>query len=425
MNIDKIESELNNFDAEIRKTAVCEVNRLMKNGDIKVKKENNNHNMHCHTFFSYNGYGYSPSYIAYLAKKEGWFAAGIVDFDVLDAVDEFLDACKILGVRGVCGLETRAFIKEFSDREINSPGEPGITYHMGIGFTHQNTASVNKNTAAFLQSMKQNAQNRTRDMVNKVNAFLRPVELDFDKDAIPLTPDGNVTERHICQSYENKAAQIFPDMTQRAEFWSEKLGITIEESTQIITDSVKLQGKIRSKTMKSGGVGYVKPSEKTFPLIQDVNQFILASGAIPTITWLNGLSDGEKAIEELLDLQQKFGGAALNIVPDRNWNISDPEEKSEKLAELAKIIELCEIRNLPIIVGTEMNAPGLKIVDSFDTEELQEYTQIFKEGAAIIYAHTIMQAQGKGYLSDWAKSEFASIADKNAYFAEIGKNAVV
>jgi hypothetical protein len=51
---------------------------------------------------------------------------GIVDFDVLDGVDEFLDACELVGVRGSAGIETRVFLPEFATREINSPGEPGV-----------------------------------------------------------------------------------------------------------------------------------------------------------------------------------------------------------------------------------------------------------------------------------------------------------
>ncbi len=69
------------------------------------------------------------------AGSAGFAAVGIVDFDVLDAVDEFLAACDVVGVRGSAGIETRVFIPEFATREINSPGEPGVYYHMGIGFT--------------------------------------------------------------------------------------------------------------------------------------------------------------------------------------------------------------------------------------------------------------------------------------------------
>ena len=34
----------------------------------------------------------------------------------------------------------------------------------------------------------------------------------------------------------------------------------------------------------------------SFPLMADTNRFILAAGAIPTLTWLDGTSDVEKAI---------------------------------------------------------------------------------------------------------------------------------
>ena len=60
--------------------------------------------------------------------------AGVVDFDVLDALEEFLGAAKILGLKACAGLETRVFVPEFADKVINSPGEPGISYHMGVGF---------------------------------------------------------------------------------------------------------------------------------------------------------------------------------------------------------------------------------------------------------------------------------------------------
>ena len=39
-------------------------------------------NMHLHTFFSYNGEGWSPSRIAYEMKKLGLYSAAICDFDV-------------------------------------------------------------------------------------------------------------------------------------------------------------------------------------------------------------------------------------------------------------------------------------------------------------------------------------------------------
>lgn len=73
-------------------------------------------NLHCHTFFSFNAYGYSPTGLAWLARQCGFKALGIVDFDVLDGVEEFLNACELLGVRGSAGMETR----------VSSPNFPAV-----------------------------------------------------------------------------------------------------------------------------------------------------------------------------------------------------------------------------------------------------------------------------------------------------------
>ncbi len=412
--ITKFEQGLYDFDPKIRKNAILELEELVKSGEIQPKTANKDLNLHCHTFYSYNGYGYSPSYLAWLGKKDGMFALGIVDFDVLDGVDEFLAACERLGIRGVCGLETRVFIPELAEHEINSPGEPGISYHMGIGFT---SCEVPETAKDFLKLMRDQAAARTRGIVERVNPFLAPVELDYATDVVPLTPAGNATERHVCQAYYEKAVKVIPDAAKRAEFWAEKLETPIEKITAILDDPVELQGLIRKKTMKSGGVGYVKPDPAAFPLLKDMNKFVLECGAIPVITWLNGESGGEAAPDKLVELHIAQGAAALNIIPDRNWNFSDPEERKRKVHELNRIIAAAKARDLPIIVGTEMNAPGQKHVDDFGCDALAPYHQDFIDGAAIISAHTILQPQGKGYLSKWAAEKFDTVAEKNKWFA--------
>ena len=103
---------------------------------------------------------------------------GIVDFDVLDAVDEFLDACDLVGVRGSAGIETRVFVPEFATREINSPGEPGIDYHMGIGFT---SSTVPPEAAGILADMRERARQRNLDIIQRVNAYLDPVTIDYER----------------------------------------------------------------------------------------------------------------------------------------------------------------------------------------------------------------------------------------------------
>ena len=120
---DLIKNQLNSFDPAQRLAAL----ELMR-------KKYCAFNMHCHSFYSYNGYGYSPAMLVSLAKELNWRGLMLVDFDVLDGVDEFLSAAKYLGVKAAAGMETRVFVPELADKEINSPGEPGIAYHLGCGF---------------------------------------------------------------------------------------------------------------------------------------------------------------------------------------------------------------------------------------------------------------------------------------------------
>ncbi len=225
--------------------------------------------MHCHTFFSYNAYGYSPSGLAWLAKKNGYAAIGIVDFDVLDGVDEFLDACELLGVRGSAGIETRVFVPEFATREINSPGEPGVYYHMGIGFTSGN---VPPEVAPILASMRERAARRNRAMLERINAHLAPLEIDYEADVLPLTPSGNATERHMLAAYLAAAERRFPAADDRAAFWAGKLSLAPEQVAAALQDDAKFSNLVRGKLMKQGGVGYVKPSPDSFPTLDEVNR---------------------------------------------------------------------------------------------------------------------------------------------------------
>ena len=376
-------------------------------------------NLHCHTFFSFNAYGHSPTSLAWLAKKRGFAAVGIVDFDVLDAVDEFLAACDLVGVRGSAGIETRVFIPEFATREINSPGEPGIYYHMGIGFT---SGTVPPEAAPTLAAMRARADRRNREMAAKVNAYLDPVVIDYERDVLPLTPAGNVTERHMLLAYIRAADRAFGSSdTQKTSFWAEKLVVPGEQIAAMIGDYAKFSNLVRGKLMKRGGVGYIQPSPEAFPTVAEFHAMIIACGALPCATWLDGTTAGEQAIDELVDLLIGKGAVALNIIPDRNWNIADPQTRQLKVNKLHEIVRIAAARDLPINVGTEMNAPGNKLVDDFDVPEMAPLKQAFVDGAHFIYGHTVMQrALGLGYQSAWAEANLLTRRERNDFYTTVG-----
>ncbi len=415
-SIESLELSLDDFDPARRAAALDALIGAAERGEVALPAQGRAHNLHSHTFFSFNGYGYSPSGFAWRARRAGLFAAGIVDFDVLDGVDEFLAAAGRLGLRACAGIETRVFIPEFDGREINSPGEPGIAYHMGVGFGSSRAAQPE-----MLDGFKASAQERNRGVVERVNAFLDPVRVDYVRDVLPLTPKGNATERHLCAAYDFAAQRAIPEADARAAFWSGKLGRPAGEIERLFASPPDFQALIRAKTMKQGGPGYVPARSDAFPLLVDVNRFTLACGAIPTIAWLDGCSAGEAALDELFAVHHAAGSAALNIIPERNWNIADPGQRRTKVANLHAVVEAARKNHFPVIVGTEMNAHGQRFVDDFDAPELAPFLDDFEKGAYIVHGHTRLLAAGLGYTSVWAARHFAGPAEKNEFYAEAGR----
>lgn len=412
-----LEQQLNDFNPRVRWDALERLWDLARAGDIELPEPGKAVNLHCHTFFSFNGYGQSPPSVAWKARCAGLAAVGLVDFDVLDGVDEFLDACRLLGLRACAGLETRVFLPEFANREINSPGEPGIAYHIGAGFTETGLTRP-----GLLPQLKETAQKRNQKMLERINPHMGPVTLDYEGDVLPLTPQGNATERHLCIAFDRKACEVMPDDDVRATFWAGKLGGDADRIKEMFADPPVFHAFFRSKVMKAGGIGYVRPQGPDFPDFKSVTEFILDSGAIPTYGWLDGTSTGEKDIEELLDCVMATGVAAINIIPDRNWNIKDPEVKARKVAELHRVVSLAQNRNLPILVGTEINAYGQRFVDDFKAPEMAPLVEPALEAALILHGHTVLQGrQGMGYTSAWADSRFDSVREKNLFYRMVGE----
>ncbi len=370
-------------------------------------------NLHCHTFFSYNTYGYSPTKIAWLGRKLGWAAAGIADFDVLDGVEEFLSASAALNLKASAGMETRVYVPEFADFVINSPGEPGISYHMGVGFPTSELEPCSRDFVARLRGL---SEDRNRGLVERVNRYLSPVTLDYDRDVLPLTPSGNATERHICLAYARKASSLLQDRERLSRFWAEKLGT--EADALDLPEGPDLQSLIRLKTMKHGGVGYVQPDTGSFPRLEETNRWILDAGGIPVQTWLDGTSEGEQRMRELLEVGMSTGVAAINVIPDRTYGTGAGDEKP---ANLRRVLGLAAELSLLVVVGTEMNSPGQRLADDFESPELRDFVPLFLESAYAIYAHSVLQRRAKlGYGSDWAGQRFPYLASRKQFFRRVG-----
>ncbi|NLC55771.1 MAG: hypothetical protein GX774_02910 [Armatimonadetes bacterium] len=372
-----------------------------------------NVNLHFHSFFSYNAAGWSPSHIAWAAHRAGLYAAGLCDFDVLDGLEEFLQAGELLGLRCTVNLETRVYLKEYAEAEITSPGEPGVTYIMGAGFAHLPAAGTEQ--AAGLADYRARAQARNLDLVARINPHVPAIALEYERDVLPLTPQGAPTERHIVKAYLNRSQAVYGTPERVAAFWAEILGKPAAD-VQAMLGTPKMEEAVRSRLVKRGGLGYVQPSVDTFPPADDFIAWVTACGAIPMITWLDGTTDGEKDGRALLECLCAKGARALNIIPDRNWNLADADARAVKVANLRAIVAAADDLGLPINIGTEMNRDGLPFVDDLSGPVLREFKESFLRGAQILVGHSILlRYAGVSYTT----SE-EPLPARNAFFASVG-----
>ncbi len=419
MNNNKSLSKLNDFNAATRRKT------LEKLAERDSKEHNQPGpregwvNMHCHTFFSFNAYGYSPSRFAWEAHKEKLEAAGIVDFDCLEGTEEFLNAGKLLKLKSTAGFETRAFIPEYKNSVINSPKEPGVFYFSAAGFV--SSELPHPRAAQTLESMRRLARERNISMMHKINDYLDDVAVDYENDILPRTPAGNATERHMLSAYEEKARNVFPDADRLIDFWAAKLKESKDNIVELIDSPLSLKALIRKKLMKHGGVGYVQPDSSSFPDFQQVVDMSLQSGAIPSACWLDGSSEGESDARKHLEFMKEKGCAGVTIIPDRNWNVP-AEEKEEKIARLNEVVEVGKELDMIFLVGTEMNKNGNKFVDDFDAPALSPHVDTFRKGALAAWGHTLLQmCCGIGMCGEWSQKHFGeNYAQRNQFFAQIG-----
>lgn len=411
---DAIIEKLDSFDPAERDAAVRTLAR-----ETRFPPAGGLFNLHCHSFYSYNAHGWSPSRIAYECRMRGLYAAGLCDFDVLDGLEEFFRAGDLFGIRTMVHLETRAFLPELADRDINSPGEHGVAYIMGCGFT--GVPGPDTDAGRTLAGLRAGAQARNRALIGRINAALPEIAIDEAGDLLPMTPGGAPTERHIVRAYRLRAEKAFPDAAARARFWAQPLKMPPAAFTELERDVPKCEDALRALLAKRGGIGYRPPDTSSFPTAERFVRWARECGAIPTVAWLDGTSEGEADAGELLDRMTALGCAAVNIIPDRNIRGKTPEQAALKQRRLAEMIAAAEKRGLPVVIGTEMNKTGLPFADDLSRPELAPYRGVFTAGADILTGHTLLgRRAGIPYLGETAASFFPDVKERNRFFAAVG-----
>jgi hypothetical protein len=325
-----------------------------------------------------------------------------------------------VGLRGTVGFESRTFFREYADEEINSPGEPGVFYFMGVGFREQ--PDPESQPGEVLADMLRRSHARNRGVIDRINSQLEGISVDYDEHVIPLTPQGNATERHIVRAYHERAIELAGgDSAKAAALWARNLGLGEAELAGLIADGNAFTDMLRSKMIKKGGLAYVQPTQETFPHLDGVVDMILQCQAIPTSAWLDGTRPGEADPEKQLECLIDKGVAAANIIPDRNWNVKDPAKAGRLVEELHRYAAVCRKLDLPVLVGTELNKPGQRFVDDFQADPMKPLHEQFLFGAQVAVGHTrLFRYADFSYVGKDAANEYPDRGERNRVFAAIG-----
>lgn len=408
---------VNGFDSEAAWLELVGLERAHKLSSDSSRELPLRFNGHMHTTESFNPLGRSPLGAVLHAKLNGWSFLGTAEFDTDAGAKAARAAGYLLGLRTFCAVETRVVVPWVPKGvEINSPGEPQIAYHAFMGFPTRRRLPEETGRFLFVRGRAANVRNET--IVREVNDA-KGFKLDLRKHVHPLTPHGNITERHICSAYAQHGHKITDPQDQSAwrksdsEFWAEKLQVDVDQID--LETPFALELLIREKLMKKGGPGYVEPTSGMFPEISLMNQAALLCGAMPTVMWLNGIQGAEADVESFLDQHMADGVCAVCIIPERNLG--------GKLVHLEKLVAAASDRGLLIIPGTELNKPGQwEYVHCEETNDLLKFSGEFGTSLFAAYGHQVLLDWcGFGLTSEWAKKKFPTLKERKAFFAQVGK----
>ncbi len=164
-------------------------------------------NNHIHTTYSFSPY--SPTAAVYAARMEGLCTAGIIDHDTIAGAREFLEAAKIIGMPVTIGMECRVSMKGTSleGRRTNNPDQVGVSYMTIQAVPHDQIDRLMEFFAPYRE-----ARNRRNKAMTEKICEVAGVELDFEKDVLPVSmwaDGGSVTERHLMYALAKKlVAQV-------------------------------------------------------------------------------------------------------------------------------------------------------------------------------------------------------------------------
>jgi len=315
-------------------------------------------NNHIHTTYSFSPY--SPTAAVYAARMEGLCTAGIIDHDSISGAREFLEAAKIVGMPVTIGMECRVSMEgtRLEGRRTNNPDQVGVSYMTIQGVPHDQIDRL----TAFFRPYQQARHERNRKMTTKINGLLPGIDLDYDRDVLPLSlakENGGVTERHLMYALALKLEQ----QVGRGQAMVDKLesmGLTLSDKQKVqMTDNAypfyayDLLGILKSAFVPQI---FIDATDEC-PKLKDMVKLCADVDAYLCYAYLGDVGDsvtGDKKaqkfeddyLEDVFECLKEEGVKAVTYMPTRNTP-----------AQLERLRGLCDSYGMFQISGEDINTP--------------------------------------------------------------------
>ncbi len=344
------------LNASTKEERLSALKALLEKQTEKPVRRDNDANNHIHTIYSFSPY--SPTKAAYMAYMSGLTSAGIMDHDSLSGVEEFKEACAMLGLGSTCGVEARVkFDRGFG--KINHPDQENCIYMAAHGIPLQNVKEFNE----YLEPYRQKRYERDAKMCELITGKFGKfgITLDFEKDVKPLSQaheGGSVTERHLLYALAVKLDKKFGHSEELIAFLENDLKLAVSQKVRgfLLNENNEhflydLLGVLKADT----AFFYIDADEE-MPMAEEFVSKALSLGAIPAYAYLGDVGDsvtGDKKAQkfedsflpELIAEIKKIGIKAVAYMPTRNTP-----------AQLERISALCKENELFEISGEDINS---------------------------------------------------------------------
>ena len=315
-------------------------------------------NNHIHTTYSFSPY--SPTAAVYAARMEGLCTAGIIDHDSISGAREFLEAAKMVDMPVTIGMECRVSMDgtRLEGRRTNNPDQVGVSYMTIQSVPHNRIDELTE----FFRPYQAARHARNRKMTEKINALLPGIDLDYDKDVLPLSlahENGGVTERHLMYALAIKLVkQVGKGASMVKKLGDMGLSLSQKQTDQMLDTEYPFYEYDLLGILKSAFVPqiFIDATDEC-PKLKDVVALCSRVDAYLCYAYLGDVGDSVTGDKKAQKFEDDYLDDVFECLKEENVKAVTYMPTRNTPAQLQRLRALCEQYGMFQISGEDINSP--------------------------------------------------------------------